>query len=135
MASSETVTVTVELPREFVDVMNRSLPELAQDARRWLVLAVFRDGQISAGKAAEPNHQFPIANHKNRHCDITNHNDGQQRIGIARERLFLFSFPAYRKLFVALPCLPRFPAHLPSPAIGCCHRWQQTRRLLLRPQD
>ncbi len=34
MASSETVTVTVELPREFVDAMNRSLPELAQDARR-----------------------------------------------------------------------------------------------------
>jgi predicted HTH domain antitoxin len=53
MASSETVTVTVELPRAFVDAMNRSLPELAQDARRWLVLAAFRDGQISAGKAAE----------------------------------------------------------------------------------
>jgi hypothetical protein len=53
MASSEPVTVTVELPREFVDAMNRSLPELAQDARRRLVPAAFRDGQFSAGKVAE----------------------------------------------------------------------------------
>jgi len=53
MASSETVTITVELPREFVDAMNRLLPELAQDARRRLVLTAFRDGRISAGNAAE----------------------------------------------------------------------------------
>jgi predicted HTH domain antitoxin len=53
MAPSDTTTLTIDLPTDFVLVQNRSLPALAQEARTWMVLAAFIDGQISTGKAAE----------------------------------------------------------------------------------
>lgn len=49
----ETLRVEVELPRDLLIALNISADEAGQKAREWVALELFREGHISAGKAAE----------------------------------------------------------------------------------
>jgi predicted HTH domain antitoxin len=45
--------IEVELPRDLMVALNIPESELAQRAKEWVVLELFQEGEISAGKAAE----------------------------------------------------------------------------------
>lgn len=45
--------VEIELPRDLLAALNIPEPELGRRAKEWVVLELFQEGQISAGKAAE----------------------------------------------------------------------------------
>ncbi|GAB4446037.1 MAG: hypothetical protein Fur0044_42300 [Anaerolineae bacterium] len=49
----ETFKIEVELPRDVLIGLNVPPAEIEQRAREWLALALFQEGYISAGKAAE----------------------------------------------------------------------------------
>jgi predicted HTH domain antitoxin len=49
----ETFKVEVELPQELLIGLNVPPTELTHKVREWLVLELFREGSISAGKSAE----------------------------------------------------------------------------------
>lgn len=45
--------IEVELPRDLLIALNVPEAEMSQKAREWMALELFREGYISAGKAAE----------------------------------------------------------------------------------
>ena len=45
--------VEIELPRNLLAALNVPESELARRAREWVLLELFQEGKISAGKAAE----------------------------------------------------------------------------------
>ena len=45
--------VEIELPRELLTALDIPESELARRAKEWVVLELFQEGEISAGKAAE----------------------------------------------------------------------------------
>jgi predicted HTH domain antitoxin len=45
--------VEIELPRDLLAALNIPEPELGRRAKEWVVLELFQEGEISAGKAAE----------------------------------------------------------------------------------
>jgi predicted HTH domain antitoxin len=45
--------VEIELPRELVTALEIPESELSRRAKEWIVLALFQEGEISAGKAGE----------------------------------------------------------------------------------
>lgn len=45
--------VEIELPRDLVDGLDIPESELAQRAKEWVVLELFQEGEISAGKAGQ----------------------------------------------------------------------------------
>ena len=47
------LTVEIELPRDLLMALNISVAEVEQKAKEWMALELFREGHISAGKAAE----------------------------------------------------------------------------------
>ena len=47
------LTVEIELPRDLLIALNISVAEVEQKAKEWMALELFREGHISAGKAAE----------------------------------------------------------------------------------
>jgi len=49
----ETLKVELELPRELLGALNVNAAQLAQKAKEALVLRLFQEGTISAGKGAE----------------------------------------------------------------------------------
>ena len=49
----DTVTVQVELPRDLLLALNVPTSEAGRRAQEWLTIELFREGQISTGKAAE----------------------------------------------------------------------------------
>lgn len=49
----DTLKVEVELPRDLLMALNIPVAEINQKAREWMALELFRESQISAGKAAE----------------------------------------------------------------------------------
>lgn len=49
----ETFKIEIELPQELLIGLNIPPAEITQKVREWLVLELFREEQISAGKAAE----------------------------------------------------------------------------------
>jgi predicted HTH domain antitoxin len=49
----DTFKIEVELPRDLLIGLNVPPTEIGQRAREWLALELFREGHISAGKAAE----------------------------------------------------------------------------------
>ena len=49
----DTFKIEVELPQDVLIALNVSPAEISQKAREWLALELFREGLISAGKAAE----------------------------------------------------------------------------------
>jgi predicted HTH domain antitoxin len=51
--STRTFRIEVELPSDLIIALNRPIPELTQDIKTWVVLALFLEGHISSGKAAE----------------------------------------------------------------------------------
>ncbi|HEX7182948.1 MAG TPA: UPF0175 family protein [Thermoanaerobaculia bacterium] len=44
--------VEIELPRDLLAALNIPEPELGRRAKEWVVLELFQEGEISAGKAA-----------------------------------------------------------------------------------
>ena len=46
------LTVEIELPRDLLMALNISAAEVEQKAKEWMALELFREGHISAGKAA-----------------------------------------------------------------------------------
>ena len=49
----DTVTVQVELPRDLLLALNVPTSEAGRRAQEWLAIELFREGEISTGKAAE----------------------------------------------------------------------------------
>jgi predicted HTH domain antitoxin len=49
----ETLRVEVELPRDLLSGLNLAEEDLGRQAKEWIVLELFREATISAGKAAE----------------------------------------------------------------------------------
>ncbi len=49
----ETMTVEVELPRDLLAALNIPASEAGRRAQKWVAIELFREGEISAGKAAE----------------------------------------------------------------------------------
>lgn len=49
----DTLRIEVELPRELFIGLNVPPAEFGEKTREWVVLELFREGHISAGKAAE----------------------------------------------------------------------------------
>ncbi len=49
----DTVTVQVELPRDLLVALNVPASEAGRRAQEWLTIELFREGEVSAGKAAE----------------------------------------------------------------------------------
>ncbi len=49
----DTLKVEVELPRDLLIGLNVPPAEIRQKTREWVALELFREGQVSAGKAAE----------------------------------------------------------------------------------
>lgn len=49
----DTVTVQVELPRDLLVALNVTASEAGRRAQEWLTIELFREGEISTGKAAE----------------------------------------------------------------------------------
>lgn len=49
----ETITASVELPRDLLVALNISAAEIDGRVREWAALELYREGLISAGKAAE----------------------------------------------------------------------------------
>ena len=49
----DTVTVQVELPRDLLVALNVPASEAGRRAQEWLTIELFREGEISTGKAAE----------------------------------------------------------------------------------
>ena len=47
------VKIEVELPSELILALNVEPSDLGRRAREWILLALFQEGVISAGKAAE----------------------------------------------------------------------------------
>ncbi len=47
------VKIEVELPSDLIVALNVEPSELGRRAREWILLALFQEGVISAGKAAE----------------------------------------------------------------------------------
>ena len=45
--------IEVELPRDLMAALNIPESELGHRAKEWIVLELFQEGEISAGKAAE----------------------------------------------------------------------------------
>ena len=45
--------VEIELPRNLLEALNIPESELARQAKEWVLLELFLEGKISAGKAAE----------------------------------------------------------------------------------
>ncbi|MSP12381.1 MAG: UPF0175 family protein [Chloroflexi bacterium] len=45
--------IEVELPRDLLVALNVSADEAARKAQEWVVIELFREGEISSGKAAE----------------------------------------------------------------------------------
>ena len=49
----ETLIVEVELPRDLLAALNIPASEAGHRAKEWVAIELFREGEISAGKAAE----------------------------------------------------------------------------------
>jgi predicted HTH domain antitoxin len=49
----DTLKVEVELPRDLLLALNIAPAEIEYKTREWVTLELFREGEISAGKAAE----------------------------------------------------------------------------------
>lgn len=49
----DTLTVQVELPRDLLVALNVPTSEAGRRAQEWLTIELFREGEISMGKAAE----------------------------------------------------------------------------------
>jgi predicted HTH domain antitoxin len=45
--------IEIELPRDLMAALNIPTSELGRRAKEWVVLELFQEGEISAGKAAE----------------------------------------------------------------------------------
>lgn len=45
--------IEIELPRDLMAALNIPTAELGQRAKEWIVLELFQEGEISAGKGAE----------------------------------------------------------------------------------
>ena len=50
---ADTLTITVELPRDLIDSTGRTEIEAAVEAKQALILRWYQQGRISGGKAAE----------------------------------------------------------------------------------
>jgi predicted HTH domain antitoxin len=49
----DTITITVELPRDLLVALNVPASETSERTREWVILELYREQLISAGKAAE----------------------------------------------------------------------------------
>lgn len=49
----DTVRIDIEIPRDLAVALNIPTADIGRRAREWMALELFREGYVSAGKAAE----------------------------------------------------------------------------------